>query len=197
MIPIHILGGLKSIPHSSRTSVYTFIMEVTPRASNHEMYVKGISHKAVSMHMTDMSNWISLLKAALPSTESETSALPSNYTDKNERPINLVHLLVMGLNSQVTTLLHMTLPYPHMFNNNNQMTRTCLVPAPLMFHVPFSSLILSTISCNFKFMLSNNDTTSSFSSSVTGSVCSCCKIKSHRMNMVMLSRTCVCETLMP
>ena len=30
MIPIHILGGLKSIPHSSRTSVYTFIMEVTP-----------------------------------------------------------------------------------------------------------------------------------------------------------------------
>ena len=29
MIPIHILGGLKSIPHSSRTSVYTFIMEVT------------------------------------------------------------------------------------------------------------------------------------------------------------------------
>ena len=34
MIPIHILGGLKSIPHSSRTSVYTFIMEVTPRARN-------------------------------------------------------------------------------------------------------------------------------------------------------------------
>ena len=31
MIPIHILGGLKSIPHSSRTSVYTFIMNVTPR----------------------------------------------------------------------------------------------------------------------------------------------------------------------
>ena len=30
MIPIHILGCLKSIPHSSRTSVYTFIMEVTP-----------------------------------------------------------------------------------------------------------------------------------------------------------------------
>ena len=30
MIPIHILGGLKSIPYSSRTSVYTFIMEVTP-----------------------------------------------------------------------------------------------------------------------------------------------------------------------
>ena len=30
MIPIHILGGLKSIPHSSRTSVYTFIMEVNP-----------------------------------------------------------------------------------------------------------------------------------------------------------------------
>ena len=30
MIPIHILGGLKSIPHSSRTSVYTIIMEVTP-----------------------------------------------------------------------------------------------------------------------------------------------------------------------
>ena len=30
MIPIDILGGLKSIPHSSRTSVYTFIMEVTP-----------------------------------------------------------------------------------------------------------------------------------------------------------------------
>ena len=30
MIPIHILGGLKNIPHSSRTSVYTFIMEVTP-----------------------------------------------------------------------------------------------------------------------------------------------------------------------
>ena len=27
MIPIHKLGGLKSIPHSSRTSVYTFIME--------------------------------------------------------------------------------------------------------------------------------------------------------------------------
>ena len=34
MIPIHILGGLKSIPHSSRTSVYTFIIEVTPRDSN-------------------------------------------------------------------------------------------------------------------------------------------------------------------
>ena len=30
MIPIHILGGLKRIPHSSRTSVYTFIMEVNP-----------------------------------------------------------------------------------------------------------------------------------------------------------------------
>ena len=30
MIPIHILGGLKSIPQSSRISVYTFIMEVTP-----------------------------------------------------------------------------------------------------------------------------------------------------------------------
>ena len=30
MIPIHILRCLKSIPHSSRTSVYTFIMEVTP-----------------------------------------------------------------------------------------------------------------------------------------------------------------------
>ena len=30
MITIHILGGLKSIPHSSRTSVYTFIMEVNP-----------------------------------------------------------------------------------------------------------------------------------------------------------------------
>ena len=30
MIPIHILGGLENIPHSSRTSVYTFIMEVTP-----------------------------------------------------------------------------------------------------------------------------------------------------------------------
>ena len=30
MKPIHILGDLKSIPHSSRTSVYTFIMEVTP-----------------------------------------------------------------------------------------------------------------------------------------------------------------------
>ena len=30
MVSIHILGGLKSIPHSSRTSVYTFIMEVTP-----------------------------------------------------------------------------------------------------------------------------------------------------------------------
>ena len=30
MIPIYILGGLKSIPPSSCTSVYTFIMEVTP-----------------------------------------------------------------------------------------------------------------------------------------------------------------------
>ena len=30
MIPIHILGGLKSIPQPSRTSVYTFIMEVNP-----------------------------------------------------------------------------------------------------------------------------------------------------------------------
>ena len=30
-IPIHILGGLTSIPHSRRTSVYTSIMEETPR----------------------------------------------------------------------------------------------------------------------------------------------------------------------
>ena len=30
MIPIDILHGLKSITHPSRTSVYTFIMEVTP-----------------------------------------------------------------------------------------------------------------------------------------------------------------------
>ena len=29
-IPIHILGSLKSTPHSSRTPVYTFIMEVNP-----------------------------------------------------------------------------------------------------------------------------------------------------------------------
>ena len=30
MILIHVLGGLKSIPHSSLTSVYTFIMTPPP-----------------------------------------------------------------------------------------------------------------------------------------------------------------------
>ena len=30
MIPIHTLDGLKSIPHSSRTSIGTFIIEVIP-----------------------------------------------------------------------------------------------------------------------------------------------------------------------
>ena len=33
MIPIYILHGLKSISHPSRTSVYTFIMEVIPPPS--------------------------------------------------------------------------------------------------------------------------------------------------------------------
>ena len=40
MIPIHVLGGLKSIPHSSRTSVYTFIMEVYPTPPHLRVYLQ-------------------------------------------------------------------------------------------------------------------------------------------------------------
>ena len=39
MIPIHIPGGLKSIPYSSRPSVYTFIMEVPPTPCKLALYL--------------------------------------------------------------------------------------------------------------------------------------------------------------
>ena len=48
MIPMHILGGLKSIPHSSRTSVYTFIMEVTPPCTHHsDTQISTISNRLI------------------------------------------------------------------------------------------------------------------------------------------------------
>ena len=42
MIPIHILGGPKSVPNSRRTSVYTFIMEVK----------NNISYINLSIHLS-------------------------------------------------------------------------------------------------------------------------------------------------
>ena len=51
-IPIHILGSLKSIPHSSRTSVYTFIMKMNPPwlifLSLSRTLVKGQGHDDVT-----------------------------------------------------------------------------------------------------------------------------------------------------
>ena len=67
MIPIHILGGLKSIPHSSRTSVYTFIMEVTPPwvgCSLHVKYTWICVIRPISMH-----NWRSTRQQRLQKEE--------------------------------------------------------------------------------------------------------------------------------
>ena len=68
MISIHILGDLKSIPHSSRTSVYTFIMEVTPPVLLHKSSKNTIGLCKYTLNHNQFDNYsheIDLLMAFL------------------------------------------------------------------------------------------------------------------------------------
>ena len=55
-IPIHILRGLNSIPHSSRTSVYSYIMEVTQSPCIYMLY--HFSSKRRVCRVSDRQQWI-------------------------------------------------------------------------------------------------------------------------------------------